>query len=332
MLAQYPRVVTTLITGGAGYIGAHVTRLLQSTGEDVVVVDDLSSGSTQRLADGTPLEQIDLAGPSAQDALAAVMSDYAVSAVIHFAARKKVAESVERPTWYYQQNVGGMAALLSAMERVKVDRLVFSSSAAVYGESTAGGLTEDASTRPANPYGETKLVCEWMGRAASAAWGLRFVALRYFNVAGAGWSDLADPGAANLIPLVLDSVRAGRPPTVFGADYPTSDGTCVRDYVHVMDLADAHLAALAHLDERAREHDIFNVGTGRGNSVLEVVAEVAQVVGHHVEPVFASRRAGDPAEVVAIPLRANAELNWAASRSLHEIVASAWGARASTTR
>ncbi|MDP9443289.1 MAG: UDP-glucose 4-epimerase GalE [Actinomycetota bacterium] len=320
--------MTVLVTGGAGYIGAHVVRLLRQRGDKVVVADDLSTGAADRLGDAT-LVEVDLAGDEAVGKLAAVLQEHAVEAVIHIAARKQVGESAQRPTWYYAQNVGGNANLLLAMEQAGVTKLMFSSSAATYGLPDVPDdalIDEDAAPRPISPYGETKLVCEWMNRAAGAAWGLRSVNLRYFNVAGAGWPDLGDPGVFNLIPIALRALTGGGQPAVFGDDYPTADGTCVRDYVHVLDLADAHLAALAYLDREERPYDVFNVGTGTGASVREVLAQVATATGLPVRPRVTGRRPGDPARLVADVSRIADVLGWRATHDLPAIVDSAWQA------
>lgn len=317
--------MTVLVTGGAGYIGAHVVRQLQHAQRDLVVVDDLSSGAVERLS-GAPLVRLDLADTASVAPLADEMRARGVSSVVHFAARKQVGESVERPAWYYQQNVGGTANLLAAMEAAGVDELVFSSSAAVYGATVLPRVTEDSATVPVNPYGETKLVGEWLIRDACRAWGLRAVALRYFNVAGAGWPDLGDPGVTNLVTMVLERLARGERPRVFGTDYPTADGSCVRDFVHVRDLADAHLCALEHLASAARPWDVYNVGTGRGASVLEVVRLLTRVTGVDLPPDVLGRRPGDPASVVATVDRITAALGWTASADLEEIAVSAWGA------
>jgi UDP-glucose 4-epimerase len=320
--------MSVLVTGGAGYIGAHVVRLLRERAENVVVVDDLSTGQAERVS-GTPLVRIDLAADAALEELASTLAEHAVTSVIHIAAKKQVGESAARPAWYYAQNVGGMAHLLQAMERAGVDRLMFSSSAATYGlpDLAPGALLgEDTAPAPISPYGETKLVCEWMIAAAARARGLRAVDLRYFNVAGAGWDDLGDPGVFNLIPIVLRALTTGEQPRVFGADYPTPDGTCIRDYVHVLDLADAHLAALDYLELAQRPYDVFNVGTGVGASVREVLDEVGRATGYDATPQVVERRPGDPATLVADPARIADVLGWRSSRALPEIVASAWSA------
>lgn len=317
--------MTILVTGGAGYIGAHVVKLLHDQGERVVVVDDLSTGEEHRVGPAR-LVQLDLAAPEALDRLTSVMLEESVSAVIHFAARKQVGESVQRPVWYYQQNVGGMTTLLAAMQAAKVDRLVFSSSAAVYGLPELDSVTEKTPTEPINPYGQTKLVGEWLARAAATSWGLRFVGLRYFNVAGAGSPELGDPAALNLVPMVFDRMALGQQPVIFGADYPTPDGTCVRDYVHVVDLADAHLAALRYLGRPERQYDVFNVGTGTGSSVRQVMAAIGEASGIELTPVIAERRAGDPPRLVASCERIESELGWTAKHGLPSIVTSAWAA------
>ncbi|MGH3366992.1 MAG: UDP-glucose 4-epimerase GalE [Nocardioidaceae bacterium] len=320
--------MTVLVTGGAGYIGAHVVRLLDKRGDRVLVVDDLSSGEAGRVGQA-PLVEIDLAADGAVEALEAAMREHQVSSVIHIAAKKQVGESAERPAWYYRQNVGGTAQLLRAMERCGVARMMFSSSAATYGlpDVPPGTvLDEDTPPRPISPYGETKLACEWMIRAAGAAWGLRSVNLRYFNVAGSGWPDLGDPGVFNLIPIALRALTGGQQPIVFGDDYPTADGTCIRDYVHVVDLADAHLAALDYLDRDDRPEDVLNVGTGTGASVTEVLAQIARSTGLDVHPTIGPRRPGDPAALVADVTRISDVLGWRASHDLTEIVDSAWQA------
>ncbi|MBT1624266.1 UDP-glucose 4-epimerase GalE [Curtobacterium flaccumfaciens pv. oortii] len=318
---------TVLVTGGAGYIGSHVARVLRSRGDRVIVVDDLSTGSPRRL--DAPLEvQLDLAAPEAVDVLRRSLSRHGVTDVVHLAAMKQVGESMQRPTHYFDRNVGGLVHLLSAMEHAGVDRLVFSSSAAVYGQTTAPLVDEDHPCAPSNPYGQSKLVGEWMTENAARAWGLRAANLRYFNVAGTGWPELADDGIANLIPIVLRAALRGEPVPVFGTDLATPDGTCVRDFVHVHDLALAHVAALDHV---AAEPGVgaFNIGTGSGTSVRQVVDIARVVTGIDIAVRESPARAGDPQIVVADPSRANRVLGWSASRSADGAIRSAWAPMAS---
>ena len=317
--------MSVLVTGGAGYIGSHVVRLLQQRGEKVVVVDNLTSGKVERIGDAT-LVKLDLSDPTAVDVLSETIEKHSVTIVIHFAAQKQVGVSVEQPEFYFLQNIGGMTNLLNAMRAKGVNQLVFSSSAATYGMPDVDTVSETLACAPINPYGETKLVGEWMSRASAKAWGLRVANLRYFNVAGAGWPDLADTAVLNLVPIVFSALAAGKKPIVFGKDYPTSDGTCIRDYVHVLDLAKAHLSALEYLGNDVREFDVFNVGTGSGSSVLEVLEAVRKVSGIDFEVDFAERRAGDPPALCADVTRINRVLGWKAEHNLTDIVESAWQA------
>ena len=318
--------MSILVTGGAGYIGSHVVRLLLEQGQKVVVIDNLSSGLTSRIGDAK-LVELDLAAEKATDALSALMRAEQVTAVIHLAARKQVGESVLKPEWYFEQNIGGMAHLLEAMNEVGVDRLVFSSSAATYGMPDTDFVNEDFNCKPINPYGQTKLIGEWMAANATRAWGLRAVNLRYFNVAGAGWSDLADTAVMNLVPIVFSALEAGKNPVVFGDDYDTADGSCVRDYVHVLDLAEAHITALNYLANDERKHSTFNVGTGKGASVFEVLEQIKNVSKIDFEIDVQPRRPGDPPYLCADVSRIKDELGWVAKRDLHEIIESAWAAR-----
>lgn len=315
--------MTWLITGGAGYIGAHVARAMADAGERVVALDDLSAGVPERLPADIPLVE----GSTLDGALVArVLTEHAVTGVVHLAARKQVAESVAQPTRYYRENVGGLGTLLEAVAGAGVERFVFSSSAAVYGNPDAELITEDTPCAPVNPYGETKLAGEWLVRAAGRAHGISTVCLRYFNVAGAGAPALADTGVYNIVPMVFDRLTRGEAPRIFGADYPTPDGTCVRDYIHVADLAEAHLAAARGLTERspAGEDLTVNIGRGEGVSVRELIAVIGEVTGDRRTPVVEGRRPGDAPRAVASAELAAKTLGWRARRGVPEMVESAW--------
>lgn len=319
--------MSVLITGGAGYIGAHVVRLLSDRGERVVVVDDLSNGSDSRLS-GALLVRIDLTAGGAREALAGAIREHDVTSIVHLAARKQAAESVAVPEEYFRDNIGGLAAVVGACADTGVRRLVFSSSAAVYGTPATATVDEETPAAPINPYGESKLVGEWLVRDAAVAHGIDAISLRYFNVAGAGWPDLGDTAPLNLVTITIDRLQRGIAPIVFGDDFDTPDGTGVRDYIHVLDLASAHLAALDALTAssgpaRAR---VYNVGTGRGASVLEVLDRLRAASGIGFDPIVEPRRAGDPAAVVADASRIADELGWRSARSLDDMVSSAWHA------
>jgi UDP-glucose 4-epimerase/UDP-arabinose 4-epimerase len=318
---------SVLVTGGAGYIGSHTLRALARAGWRPVAFDDLSLGFAEA-AKGFELIEGDVRdGP----ALSRAIEAHGAVAVIHLAGLIEVARSVSRPDLFWDSNVAGTAALLSAMRAHAVPRLVFSSSAAVYGHvAGAAGekpLTEDLPKAPASPYGDTKLAGERMIAAHCAAFGLTAIALRYFNAAGAdpsGELGEAHEPETHLIPLAIDAALGQRGPlTVFGTDFPTPDGTCVRDYIHVSDLAEAHVAAL-EAPRAAGAFEPLNVGTGRGWSVLEVIAAVERALGRPVPRALGPRRAGDPPSLVANPARALERLEWRPkSSSLDEIVASA---------
>jgi UDP-glucose 4-epimerase len=312
-----------LVTGGAGYIGAHVVRAMRDGGAPVVVYDDLSTGSADRVPEGVPLV---VGGVADRDLLEQAIRDHAVTGVVHIAAKKQVGESVERPLHYYRENVTGLQALLEAMSATGVDKIVFSSSAAVYGMPDVDLVTEETPCAPLSPYGETKLVGEWLIKAAAAAYGIRSASLRYFNVAGAASPELSDTGVFNLIPMVFERLEAGEPPRIFGDDYPTPDGTCVRDYIHVQDIASAHLAAARRLEEVAAGTALtLNIGRGEGSSVREMVDRILKVTGNEdVTPEVTPRRAGDPARVVASADRIREELGWSARHGLDEMIESAW--------
>lgn len=319
--------MTTLVIGGAGYIGSHVVRLLLDKGEKVVVVDNLSTGIETRTA-GAELVELDITAPDASEKIAFHLRASGADSVIHFAAHKQVGESVANPEMYWHDNIGGLANVLAGCANAEVRDVVFSSSAAVYGVPDVDLVTEDLSPQPINPYGATKYVGEWMLADAERAHGMRTVALRYFNVAGAGWPELADTAVMNLVPIVLDQLEQGRAPVVFGDDYDTPDGTCVRDYVHVLDLADAHVAALEYLRGEQRPHRVFNVGTGTGSSVLEVIEAIARAKGIEITPEIGERRAGDPARLICSTDRIRETLGWESTKTLDDIVRSAVEARA----
>ncbi|WP_409058016.1 UDP-glucose 4-epimerase GalE [Streptomyces sp. SYP-A7185] len=314
--------MTWLITGGAGYIGAHVVRAMTEAGERAVVYDDLSTGIAERVPDGVPL----VTGSTLDAALLSrTLREHAVTGVVHLAAKKQVGESVEQPLRYYHENVEGLRVLLSAVAEAGVASFVLSSSAAVYGMPDVDLVTEEAPCLPMSPYGETKLAGEWLTRATGRAHGLSTASLRYFNVAGAASPALADTGVFNLVPMVFEKLTAGEAPRVFGADYPTPDGTCVRDYIHVVDLAEAHVATARKLAAAPRGTDLtLNIGRGEGVSVLEMTELINEVTGYDLPPVVAPRRPGDPARVVASADRVATELGWSAKRDVREMVASAW--------
>ncbi|WP_316750266.1 UDP-glucose 4-epimerase GalE [Streptomyces herbicida] len=314
--------MTWLITGGAGYIGAHVARAMTEAGERVVALDDLSAGVPERLPDEIPL----ITGSTMDaDLLKQVFAEHGVTGVVHLAARKQVAESVAEPTRYYQENVGGLATLLEAAAGAGIERFLFSSSAAVYGNPDVDLITEDTPCAPVNPYGETKLAGEWLVRAAGQAHGMATVCLRYFNVAGAAAPLLADTGVFNIVPMVFDRLTRDEAPRIFGDDYPTPDGTCIRDYIHVADLAEAHLAAARLLTGGGAAGDLtVNIGRGEGVSVRELITVIGEVTGDRRTPVVEGRRPGDAPRAVASAERAAEELGWRARRGVREMVESAW--------
>ncbi|KAA2255481.1 UDP-glucose 4-epimerase GalE [Solihabitans fulvus] len=313
--------MTWLVTGGAGYIGAHTVRRLSDAGHRVVVLDDLSTGLAARLPSGVPL----IVGSMRDSALvASALSEYQVDGVVHLAARKSAVESVEQPQRYHEANVGGLASVLDAMAATGVKRIVFASSAAVYGSPTVPLVTETTATEALNPYGRTKMDGERLlvDRGGDLSW----IVLRYFNAAGTDDPALVDHGRTNLLPHVFQALAQGTPVMVNGDDYTTRDGTGVRDYVHPADLASANLAAVSRL-MAGPTTGVYNVGGGRGHSVLEVLAAIEAVSGRPVPYVVGARRPGDPAEVVASVAKIRSELDWAPEHGLDSIIASEWQAR-----
>ncbi len=319
--------MTWLVTGGAGYIGSHVVRRLRTSGRSVLVVDDLSTGSVDRLPHDVPLVVANVADRAT---VAAAMGRYGVTGVVHLAGHKSVPESVAAPARYYRENVGGLTALLEAMVDTGVRRVVFSSSAAVYGIPETPTVSETAPTNPINPYGRTKLVGEQLLADAGHAYGLSWIALRYFNAVGADEPWLADRCSPNLFSRIFRAIASGEPVPVTGVDHPTPDGSGIRDYVHVADLADAHIRAVERLVEAPDVGTVYNVGTGRGYSVFEVLDQVRRETGlavpHRAEP----RRPGDAACVIAATAKITRELGWVAHRDLPEMVASTWRATRDT--
>jgi len=311
--------VKLLVTGGAGYVGSVCTALLVERGHEVVVLDNLSTGHRDAVAPGARFVEGDVATDAAP-----LLAD-GVDGVLHFAAKSLVGESVEHPELYWFGNVVASLQLLEAVRAAGTPRLVFSSTAATYGEPERNPITEDAPTRPTNPYGASKLAIDHAITSYANAHGLAAVSLRYFNVAGAhdtyGERHTVE---THLIPLVLQVATGQREHiTVYGDDWPTSDGTCLRDYIHVRDLAEAHLLALEHAVPS--HHAIYNLGTGTGFSVLEVIEACRRVTGHTIPAQVAARRAGDPAVLVASSARASAELGWQPRRTeLDTIVGDAW--------
>lgn len=323
------------VTGGAGYIGSHAVLALAAAGSDVVVFDDLSAGHAEavaRVAEAFPDRHVTLVHGDVTDerAVASALRASRATSVMHFAAKLSVGESVREPFKYYKTNVVGTLSVLSAMAQIGVSRFVFSSTAATFGEPQAIPIDESHPQQPINPYGQSKLAIERALPHFERAHGLRWIALRYFNAAG------ADPGGRlgedhhpeeHLIPLALQAVNGGPPLTVFGGDYPTPDGTCVRDFIHVTDLAAAHLAALQALELEGAERPstAYNLGNGQGVSVRQVIDTVGSVTGRPVPHAVGPRRAGDPARLVASSARITRELGWAPEfDSLDAIVDTAW--------
>ena len=315
---------TWLVTGGAGYIGSHVVRAFQEAGIGVVVIDDLSSGHRNYVPESVPFVDGTLLDT---DLVTATLREHNVTGVVHLAGFKYAGVSVQRPLHTYTQNVTATISLLEAMLAAQVTNIVFSSSAATYGTPRVDLVTETTETKPESPYGESKLIGEWLIRDAARAHGIAHTSLRYFNVVGSGDTLLADTSPHNLFPLVVQALSEGRTPKINGEDYNTPDGTNVRDYVHVSDLAISHVAAAKALGEGRTLEPVYNLGSGDGLSVRQIMDAFAAATGTGFVPEIGPRRAGDPDRIVADGTLAARDLDWAMRHSVQDMVDSAWAAR-----
>jgi len=316
--------MTWLVTGGAGYIGAHVVRAFEERGLGAVVVDDLSSGRRRFVGDDVPFVEATILDTAS---LTRTLREHHVVGVVHLAGFKYAGVSVSRPLHTYDQNVTGTVSVLRAMEDADVRRIVFSSSAAAYGTPDVDTVTEQTETHPESPYGESKLIGEWLLQDQARATELLHTSLRYFNVVGSGTPDIYDTSPHNLFPLVIEALVEDRTPRINGDDYATPDGTCVRDYVHVADLAASHVAAAEALAKGTTLEPVYNLGSGDGLSVREIMDAMARVTGIDFQPEVHPRRAGDPARIVASGELAARDLGWQMRHTVDEMVASAWEAR-----
>lgn len=316
--------MATLVTGGAGYIGSHFVRLLTATGEDVVILDNLSRGHRESIPAGVRLLEVDLLN---REKLKGVFRQNKIESIVHFAAFAYVGESVENPSMYYENNVAGSFNLIDYAVKHSVKNFVFSSTCSLYGNPDKIPITESESVKPINPYAKTKHIIEMMLADFEITYGIKYVALRYFNAAGAspdgeiGESHDPEP---HLIPLIFHTSLGKRDSiSIYGDDYPTKDGTCIRDYIHILDLGRAHIMALNFLKNGGKS-EIINLGTGAGNSVKEVIEKAEKITGHKINSNVAPRRAGDPAVLVADNKKAKAILNWEPEFTLEDILKHAW--------
>ncbi len=315
--------MTWMVTGGAGYIGSHVVRAFVAAGVPVVAFDDLSSGRASFVPADVPLVRGTILDAAL---LGRAVEEHDVDGVVHTAGFKYAGVSVERPLHTYEQNVEGTRRLLAVMTDRGVENMVFSGSAAVYGTPDVDLVTEDTPKAPASPYGESKLIAEWLLADVARIGDLRHTSLRYFNVVGSAYPDVFDASPHNLVPMVLKTLSEGRTPRIFGDDYDTPDGTCVRDYIHVGDLADAHVAAADALAVGRELAPAYNLGSGDGMSVAEIMQSIRRVSGVDFEPEVHDRRPGDPDRIVAAGDAAARDLGWSMSYSVEEMMASAWRA------
>ncbi|MDA8777054.1 UDP-glucose 4-epimerase GalE [Pontimonas sp.] len=318
--------MTWMVTGGAGYIGSHIVRNFLESGIPVVVLDNFSTGVRGFVPPSVPLVELDLLDASG---VHAALIDHAVTGVVHVAGFKFAGISVEKPLHAYEQNVVATMALLEAMNLAEVSKIVFSSSSSVYGNTASGLVSESQPFSPTSPYGESKVVAEWLLRNQGFAHGLVHTSLRYFNVVGSASDDLPDVSPHNLLSMAFAALETGNTPQIFGDDYDTPDGTCIRDYIHVADLAKAHVSAAKRMDEGQSIERAYNLGGGTGTSVLEMMTAISEVTGIAFTPEVSPRRAGDPARVVASGDLASRDLGWAMGHSLEEMIGSAWSARKS---
>lgn len=316
--------MTWMVTGGAGYIGAHVIREFMGAGIPVVALDNLSTGVRTFVPDDVPFVEADLLDSAT---VRSALSDHSVGGVVHIAGFKFAGVSVERPLHTYRQNVTAMMSLLEAMELEGVDRIVFSSSSSVYGNAASGLVSEEFGFNPTSPYGESKVIGEWLLRNQGVATNLIHTSLRYFNVVGSGDHAVPDVSPHNLLSMVFAGLENNRRPVIFGNDYNTPDGTCIRDYIHVSDLARAHVNAAQRMDAGESVEHAYNLGSGVGTSVAEMMAAVSRVTGIDFTPEIGPRRPGDPARVVASGVKASSDIGWRMTHSLDDMISSAFEAR-----